>query len=810
MGDLVLAPTPEDLTQPMAARRLHEIDQAGRLADLERRLTKLMVENQRLRNLLKVTDGVEPPPDQPTLAPTDPGLVTNASPEDAKLALYARLFAARQDVYAKYWENQRKGTKGWSPVVRDSWRKGPIWERRPLPLTKQVIEAHLRSTDDLFLGLFPLLSDATCWWLAADFDGPQAMLDAHAYVKAAASLGVPCGLEISQSGRGAHVWTFFTAPVSAADARAMGTACIHRAMALRGSMPLASYDRLFPSQDTVPVTSGQVGNLIAAPLNGQRKKDRGTTLFVDMITWEPYQDQWEYLSRLDRMTPRQVAAVARKDRILVGPDMKRLEKSPATVVHPRPPAKIRVVLGARMVINDEDLTPELSAALRHAATIHNPLFYEAQRARRSTWNLPRFIQGFDIAINGDLILPRGLREQAADLIAQTGSELVCDDERIQGDELNVSFSGVLDDRQSVAVDAMLAHEDGILHAPTGSGKTVMACAIIAERGVSTLVLINKAALASQWRDQIRMLLGIKAGQLGGGRTKTRGQIDIMLLQTLARQSTEEIHELTAGYGQVIVDECHHVAAGSYENVVSQIGAAWWLGLTATPERKDGLEQVTNWQLGPIRHVMRDVLPGEANLITPHDGPARVLRVHETDFRTPDDFDLAVPGEINRLGGLVAGDEERNRRIANDIRAALSQGRKCLVLSRRRDHLTTLAALLPQTEAMIMRGGTGAKALAAIREKLEDANPVDPLLVMTTVPYGGEGFDAPIIDTVFLAGPISYPGLLKQAVGRALRRHEGKTEVVVHDYVDAEVPVLNAQYARRRVAYRQMGFSQTAG
>lgn len=266
-------------------------DAQARRADLERQLTALRVENLRLRNLLKVTDGVEPPPSQPTLAPSDPGLVTNASPTEVKLALYAQLFAARRDVYARYWENPRKGTKGWSPAVRDSFGKGSLWDRRPLPLTNEVLEAHLRSGNELFIGLYPLLPDGNCWWLAADFDGPQAMLDAHAYVKAAASLGVPCGLEISQSGRGAHVWTFFTSPVPAADARAMGTACIHRAMALRGSMPLASYDRLFPNQDTVPTGSSGVGNLIAAPLNGNRRTKRGTTLFVDLATWEPWPDQ---------------------------------------------------------------------------------------------------------------------------------------------------------------------------------------------------------------------------------------------------------------------------------------------------------------------------------------------------------------------------------------------------------------------------------------------------------------------------------------------------------------------------------------
>lgn len=776
----------------------------NRLGDLDRRLAELRVENQRLRNLLRITNGVEPPPDQPTLAPVDPGLVTNASPPEAKLALYIRLFAARRDVYASYWENPRKRTKGWWPVTRDPFGRGSVWDRRPLPLTDGVIARHLSETD-LFIGLYPLLPDATCWWLAADFDGPQAMLDAHAYVKSAASLGVPCGLEISQSGRGAHVWTFFTAPVPAADARAVGTACIHRAMGLRGSMPLASYDRLFPNQDTVPVGASGVGNLIAAPLNGRRRVERRTTLFVDLATWEPWPDQWEYLSRLDRMTPRQVAAVGRRDRISVGPEVTRLEASPATAVRPRPPAQVRAALGARLTIQDADLTPTLSAALRHAATIHNPGFYEAQRARRSTWKIPRFIQGYDVAVNGDLLLPRGLREQAATLIAQAGSELTYEDERSLGSELSAPFLGELDDRQTTAVDAMLAHEDGILHAPTGSGKTVMACAIIAERGVSTLVLINKTALAAQWREQISKLLGIKAGQLGGGRVKTRGQVDIMLLQSLARLSPAEIDKLTAGYGQVIVDECHHIAAGSYENVVSQISAAWWLGLTATPERKDGLEQVTKWQLGPIRHVITDTLPSEANLVTPYEGPRRELQIHETTFRYPADLDLAQPGAITQLVGRLADDANRNQQITLDIAAALDQGRKCLVLSRRRDHLTALAALLPQAEALIMRGGTGARALAAIRERIADTDPADALLVMTTVPYGGEGFDAPIIDTVFLVGPISYPGLLVQAVGRALRRHEGKIDVIVHDYLDTNVSVLRAQYSRRRAAYRQMGF-----
>ena len=774
-----------------------------RLWDLTRRLEAAEVENRRLRNLLKITHGVEPPPEQPAIALADPGLVTDASPAEAKLALYGRRFAARRDVYAAFWQNEQNGTKGWAPQTRYH-DKRPISERGPFPLTNEVLTRHLSRNNDLFIGLYPLLPDATCWWLAADFDGSQAILDAHAYVRAAASLGVPCALEISQSGRGAHVWTFFDAPVRAADARAMGTACVHRAMALRGSMTLASYDRLFPNQDTVPNPGSGVGNLIAAPLEGRRRYNRGTTVFVDLITWEPFADQWEYLSGVPEMSPHQVAAVARQDKIVVGAELTRLERA-ATAVRQQPREQVRAILDARLTIQDDDLTPELAAALRHAATMHNPDFYERQRARRSTFGVARFLQGFDVTVGGDLVLPRGLREQAASLVAQAGSSLLFEDARNQGTELDVSFSGRLDTRQVAAVDAILACEDGILHAPTGSGKTVMACAIIAERAVSTLVLINRAAIAAQWREHLQTLLGVKAGQLGGGRRKLTGQVDVMFLQTLSHRSPEEIRDLTSGYGQVIVDECHHIGAPSYQNTIAQIGAAWWLGLSATPDRKDGLHPQTCWQLGPVRYVMRDVLPRESDLVTPYTGPQRVLRLHETDFRVAVDFDPSAPGAMAWLGGSLAADEQRNQQIVRDIQAALRQGRKCLVLSRRRDHLTLLAGMLPEAQAMIMRGGTSKQELAVIRERLASAGPKDPLLVMTTVPFGGEGFDAPVIDTEFLVGPISFVGLLQQAVGRALRPHVGKTDVVVHDYVDAQVPVLKAQYDRRRVGYRQMGF-----
>jgi superfamily II DNA or RNA helicase len=782
-------------------------DGAGAANQVERQMAALRRENQRLRNLLKIAHGVEPPPAQPELATSDPGALTAASSREAKLDLYWRLFAARRDVYARYWEFE--GKKGWSPATRDRYREGAsVWDRRPYPLTPEVVDQHILGKR--FIGLFPLLADSTCWWLAADFDGSEAMLDAHAYAKAAFALGIPCALEVSQSGKGAHAWTFFSEPVPAADARAMGSACIQTAMRLPGSMPLSSYDRLFPNQDAAPKGKSGIGNLIAAPLNGRRVDERHTTMFLDQATWEPLEDQWEYLSTIGRMTPREVAAAASTGRrIVVGPPVTRVERSAATVIDQPLPDAVRAVLAANLRIRAEDLTPALKAALRNAATIHNPAFYEAQAARRSTHGQPRFIQGFDLGIGGDLILPRGLLEQVSGLVASGGSRLQVEDLRNQGAELDVEFAGSLTESQTSAVEAVLAAGDGVLQAPTGSGKTVMACAVMAERGLSTAILIDRLALADQWREQIVSLLGFKPGQLGAGRKKLTALVDIVTLPTLARRPEAEIAELMAPYGQIIVDECPCLGAATYQRAVKSIAAAWWLGLTATPIRRDGLEQLVFWQLGPVRHKVADRLPGESTLEDPRAAPARLLRVHRTDFRAPSQFDRDAHGWIGNLGAVLAADDKRNEQIARDIVAAWEQGRRCLVVTRRRDQIDRLASMLAARglDPMILRGGTSKKDLAGARRHAAAAKPGEPVLVMTTLPYGGQGLDVPVLDTVFLAGPVSSPVPLIQAVGRAMRLHPDKASVVVHDYADPAEPAYAAQFTKRRRAYRALGFKE---
>jgi superfamily II DNA or RNA helicase len=340
---------------------------------------------------------------------------------------------------------------------------------------------------------------------------------------------------------------------------------------------------------------------------------------------------------------------------------------------------------------------------KHAAAMANPKFYELQRLSKSTWDTPRFIRGYDLTIDDRLVLPRGLRHTIAAIVERAGSRLAVTDARNPGQEIDATFTAEVTARQSTAVGVLLVHDDGVLVAPPGSGKTVMACAVIAERGTSTLVLVDRKALADQWRTRIEQFLGLRPGQLGGGRRKLTGTVDIALLPSLARR--DDIAALTRDYGHVIVDECHHLAAAAYDHSVKRIAAQFWLGLTATPSRRDGLGQLVTWQLGPVRHTMSDEEHGTlASAIEVDAGPQRLLHVHETTFH-PGDLDLNAPGALAEVHRRLAIDEKRNTQIADDIAVALARGRNCLVLTRRVAHVEALTAILAVRghQALLLHG-----------------------------------------------------------------------------------------------------------
>lgn len=800
----------------------HQLDK------VRRECLRLQQENDRLRGMLGLPSEASASsarmPSAGTLFPDiDPlPCVTSTSSVEQKIALFRTLFKGRDDVYPVRWVNTQTGKKGYVPAVKGGWKRrqsgGPLTQQDYLPLTDAVIRHHLEGQQTI--GVYPLLRDDTCWFLACDFDGKAAglrdgvrstgslarqgggtgaseisgwALDALGYLAACERHGISAYLERSQSGKGGHVWMFFSAPVPAVSARRLGTFLLRETMESRAEMTLASYDRLFPSQDVLP--KGGFGNLIALPLQ-KPCRAWGNTEFLDG-QMRPWPDQWAFLSSITRVSPpqleeflEQIAAVA------AGPGSAGVTFKSLSEASPAPP-RIICALSAAISIEKAGLPPWLLADIKHLASLHNPVFYERQKLRLSTFRTPRFISCYEEDVS-HLHLPRGLLGALHEAVQKAGSSLSLTDLRRAPDQLSLSFKGTLTPLQEQAVRLMLAHDHGVLVAPPGVGKTVMACSIAAKRNLPVLVLVHRQPLLDQWRVHLMNLLGLSSkeiGQLSSGKDRRTRLVDLAMIQTL--KNVDNVETFFADYGLLIVDECHHLPAFSFESCVKRAPIRYVLGLTATPYRRDGLQDLIVMQCGPVRHTISGRQAGA------HTDLTLDLVVRETGFIYP----TTEEPPIQEVFRALVNDAARTRMVSDDILAALSQGHRCLVLSERKEHCRSLAERFSAQgkTPFILDGGIRKKAREAILEAVRTLPSEEGLLLIATGQYLGEGFDCPQIDTLFLTFPVSFKGKLVQYVGRLMRSHEGKRGVRVYDYADVRVPVLKKIHGKRKKVYERLGF-----
>ncbi len=800
--------------------KLPLIDRVTRIKEIETRLEALAVEQKALvAELSHLRSSSSETDELPTLLGTRSAAKVPES-SDEKVALFLKLFRAREAIFPKLWENKAKGTKGYSPACNNEWVRG-VCGKPPLgkvkcsecpnqaftKLDEQAVRDHLQGK--YTIGTYAIRENDSCIFLAADFDGGGWKQDVLAYRAAARELGIQVEIEKSRSGNGAHAWIFFAEPIAARMARQLGTVIVARTHASKHTMGLDTYDRFFPNQDTLP--KGGFGNLIALPLQ-KGPRDKGNSIFLDE-NLDSASNQWAALTDSRQLTSNEVhslvirnlsvktfTSVLFEDQAIASAEH-ALDSGNQKVIAGSYPGQIEIEYGAQISVTTTDLPSSILSAMKRTAIFANPKFFELERMRFSTWKTPRFIFCGESRVN-QLILPRGSLDACLEIAKKAGSSVVLKDNRPRFPKIAVEFNGELSDEQKKAVSVVAKTDIGVLVAPPGAGKTVMGCYLIAKRKTSTLVLVHRMPLLEQWRAQISEFLGVdqkKMGIFGGARKKQTHEIDIGMLPTFAKIENPE--EILSQYGQIIIDECHHIPAVSFESVLKKIPTRYVLGLTATPYRKDGHQAIIHMQCGPVRYEVKEV-----------DGPKLTKRVivRETSFKMPEDSGPQPP--IHLVWEKLVADPARLEIVAHDLRKSLEAGRFPLVISERKEHLALSSKVFEQkladlkVKSFVLVGGLGKKARATILSEIQSApkSGIKPY-ILATGSFIGEGFNLPALDTLIIAMPISFKGKLIQYAGRLHRASPGKSEAIIYDYLDASNALTVSMFRKRLVAYRKMEY-----
>ena len=816
---------------------------------MENEICQLQQEISRLHLLL---DQAGISYEQPPVHEENQDTVLPVTITDAHAKLLYSVFRGRKDVYSK--RGLRKdGGSSYYPQCDNFWKYGlcpkregkktkcaDCLNRRWSQLTQRILMNHLRGdrldgTD--VIGVYPLLPDETCNFLVFDFDNhdsdlaegndganddPSWMEEVDALRTICIAQGISPLVERSRSGKGAHIWLIFDEPVPASLARKFGSALLTKGAETINLKSFKSYDRMLPAQDKMPL--GGLGNLIALPLQEQALK-KGNSAFIDQF-WHAYQDQWEQLRNIRRIKrswveeklqewhlenePMGILSVTDEQ----GEDKpKPWEKRRTAFSTEQMIGSMRITLANQIYIETANLKPALKNTLRRMGAFSNPQFYKKQAMGYETRGVPRIIW-CGSEEDGYIAIPRGKLEVLTAALQEAGIPYQLTDKRQVGKTIQVSFQGQLYPEQQLACDHLLKYETGILSAATAFGKTVVGAAMIAERKVNTLILVHNREIMKNWMEDLQKLLLIDEklptyttptgrvkqrksmiGTLYAGHDSLGGIIDIAMVASLG--SGDAIDDRIHDYGMVIMDECHHAGAANAEAVLREVGARYVYGLTATPKRDDGMEQKIFMQFGPIRWRFtskeRIAMQGFTCIVRP---------------RFTALINVGEPWKIHEAYQAVIHDVRRNQQIVNDVKACIAEDHSPLLLTRFREHAAELEKMLQGSakHIFLLQGGRSTKERDAIRSAMQGVPTNESVLLIAIGQYIGEGFNFPRLDTLMLATPIAWEGNVEQYAGRLHRAYAGKTEIMIYDYVDSHVRVLDQMFRKRLRAYKKIGYT----
>jgi superfamily II DNA or RNA helicase len=710
--------------------------------------------------------------------------------DSENIRLYISLFHGRDDIYAR--RREKDGKSSYMPAYDVDWNEynkhkaqGGLFKdfegKKPQPFSKTVVIEHLNGRGTI--GIYALLPDNTSWFIAADFDGEKWKNECLNYLNECISNNIPAYLERSRSGNGGHVWIFFEAPYPAFKSRKIIFELLRKAYNVSEFDKEVSFDRLFPNQDYH--SKQGFGNLIALPLNG-KSMEKGNAAFISPETFEPYPDQWEYLSSIQKLTIIELESLYGKF-VGITPDSEHLLSAFA-----QPLKQLQIILRNKIFLNRIQLSPEIIAFLRDNLNFINSDYIIKSKIGKSTWKTEKYFKLIDETTD-QIEIPRGFVGRLVRFCKEKSIGFEIIDERQKKEEVDFDSNISLYDYQEDALEITYKKDFGVIVAPPGSGKTIMGLELISRKQQPALIIVHRKQLLDQWVERIQSFLGIpkkEIGQIATAKNHRIGKkITIAMIQSLVK--LKDVKEFANSFGTIIIDECHHIPAKTFREAIINFNTYYLYGLTATPFRKNNDEQLIFVYIGEIlAQANPAVIKNEKE-----SGHEISINIKETNLYAPFDYKI---DKYETISKILIFDTARNKMIIDDIISQVEERKQILVLTERKEHINVLNLYLKERFETITISGDDPESVR--KSKLAQIKMGHFQIVISTGQYFGEGIDIDKLDCLFLVYPFAFEGKLIQYIGRIQRSEKAP---VIFDYRDSKIDYFEKLFKQRNRHYRKL-------